>query len=70
MNKLFGWLSGYKTIIGIVSGIATFILLVCNSLADGLQSSDFEVIIGGFSVLMVAIGLGHKALKIETLLKK
>lgn len=63
-------LNGFKTVIGIIAGVATFILLVCNQLSDGFQVADVEVIAGGFSALMVAIGLTHKAQKIENALKK
>ena len=67
---MFNWLSGYKTIIGIIGAIATFVLVITNVLSDGFQFTDFEVIIGGFSALMIAIGLGHKASKILDALKK
>lgn len=64
------WLDGKKTLIGIISGIATFILVITGALQDGFQVSDLQVILGGFSALMVAIGLGHKADKVMTALKK
>lgn len=67
---MFKFLDGYKTIIGIVGAIATFVLVICTSLADGFQFVDVEIIMGGFSALLVAIGLAHKAVKIETALKK
>ena len=74
MGQLFGWidklLDGKKTLLGIIAGIATFVLLVTNTLTDGFQMADLQTILGGFSALMVAIGLGHKAEKIETALKK
>lgn len=70
MNKLFGFLDGYKTVIGIIGSIAAFVVLVCNQLGDGFQFTDVQTILTGFSALMVAIGLGHKAAKIEELLKK
>lgn len=60
-------LNGKKTIIGIISGVATFVLVVTGVLENGFQIADLEVIFGGFSALMVAIGLGHK---LEKLLKK
>lgn len=67
---MLDWLNGYKTIIGTVGAVATFVLVVTNSLQDGFQFADVEVILAGFSALMIAIGLGHKAAKIEDLLKK
>lgn len=70
MEKLFGWLSGYKTIIGTIGAVATFVLVVCNALLDGVQYADLQTIIGAFSALMIAIGLGHKAAKIESIIKK
>lgn len=70
MEKIFGFLSGYKTLIGLVGAVASFVLLVCNQLVDGFQFADVEIILAGFSALMVALGLGHKAIKIENALKK
>ena len=74
MGNIFGWidqmLNGKKTVIGVIGAVATFVLVVTQSLADGFQSGDLNIIIGGFSALMIAIGLGHKAEKIETALKK
>lgn len=67
INKL---LDGKKTAIGIVAAIATFVLVVTNALGDGFQIADLNIILGGFSALMVAIGLKHKAEKIETAIKK
>jgi len=63
-------LDGFKTTIGIIGGVATFVLVVVNVLQDGLQTDDVQVIMAGFSVLMIAIGLGHKAKKIEDAIKK
>jgi len=70
MGAIAGWFDGKKSIIGILSGIATFVLVVTQALQDGFQFSDVEVILGGFAVLMTAIGLAHKAEKIMTALKK
>lgn len=70
MGAIAGWFDGKKTVIGILSGIATFILVVTQTLQDGFQFADLEVILGGFSALMIAIGLGHKAEKLLTTLKK
>lgn len=70
MEKLFGFLNGYKTVIGLIGAVAAFVVLVCNALIDGFQFSDVQTILTGFSAMMVAIGLGHKAAKIESILKK
>lgn len=67
---MFDFLKGYKSIIGTVGAIATFILLTCNQLADGFQFADVEVIMAGFSAMMLAIGLTGKAIAIENSLKK
>lgn len=70
LGSLFGWLDGSKTVIGMIAAVATFVLLVCNQLGDGFQFTDVEPVLAGFSALMLALGLGHKAIKIETTLKK
>lgn len=63
-------LDGWKTTIGLIGAVATFVLLVTNQLSDGFQKEDIQNIMAGFSALMIAVGLGHKAAKIETALKK
>ena len=74
MGALFSavdkFLNGKKTALGTISGIATFVLVVTQVLADGFQFADLNIIMGGFSALMIAIGLGHKAKKVEDLIKK
>lgn len=70
MNKITDWVGNGKTLLGLLGGIATFVLVLTNALKDGFQLADVELIIGGFSALMIAIGLGHKAEKILTALKK
>ena len=40
--------NGYKTIIGIVSAVATFVLVLTSVLQDGFQFADVEVVLGGF----------------------
>lgn len=64
------FLDGKKTIIGIIVGVGTFLCVLGGALIDGFQMSDIEVIGGGFSALMIAIGLQHKAKKIEDAIKK
>ena len=61
---------GKKSVIGCISAIATFVLVVCTALSDGFQLGDATVIIGGFSALMLAIGLTGKAIDIQNSLKK
>lgn len=70
MGAIGAWFDGKKTIIGIVGAVATFVLVVTNTLQDGFQFADIHTILGGFSVLMIAIGLGHKAEKILEAVKK
>lgn len=70
MGAIANWFNGKKTVLGILSGTATFVLVVTSALQDGFQFTDVEVILGGFSALMIAIGLGHKAEKIIEALKK
>jgi len=70
MGSIANWFDGKKTVIGILGAVATFVLVVTNSLQDGFQFADVNVILGGFSALMIAIGLGHKAEKILNVLKK
>ena len=70
---MFNWLTGYKSIIGIIGAVATFVLVCCNALADGFQFADVEVLLGAFSALMLAFGLTAKAIDIQksiALLKK
>lgn len=67
---MVNWANGYKTIAGIVGAVATFVLVVINALNDGFQPVDFQVILGGISVLLVAIGLASKAERILNFLKK
>ena len=70
MQFLTNWIGNGKTLLGFIGGIATFVLVVVNTLQDGFQFSDVEVIIAGFSALMIVLGLGHKAEKILEALKK
>ena len=67
---MLNWANGYKTIAGIVAGVATFLLVVINALNDGFQQADFQVILGGVSALLVTIGLASKAERILSFLKK
>ena len=67
---MFNFLKGYKSIIGCIGAIATFVVVVCTALADGFQMGDIAVIMGGFSALMLALGLTGKAIAIESALKK
>lgn len=70
MGAIASWFDGKKTLIGIIGGVATFVLLVTNALQDGFQYADIQIILGGFSALLIAIGLGHKAEKILEAVKK
>ena len=67
---ILNFLKGYKSIIGCIGAIATFIVVVCTALADGFQMGDVSVTLGGFSALMLALGLTGKAIAIENALKK
>ena len=67
---MFNFLKGYKSIIGCIGAIATFIVVVCTALIDGFQMGDVAVIVGGFSALMLALGLTGKAIAIQNALKK
>ena len=67
---MFDFLKGYKSIIGCIGAVATFIVVVCTALADGFQMGDVAVIMGGFSALMLALGLTGKAIEIQNALKK
>ena len=67
---MFNWANGYKSIIGIVAGIAAFSLVITKALSDGFQFADVEVILAGLSALLIAIGLGGKAERILSALKK
>lgn len=62
---LFGFLKGYKSIIGCVGSVATFVALVCTRLSDGFQLQDIEVIMAGFSALMLALGWTGKLMNME-----
>ena len=70
MKFLTDWVGNGKTLLGFLGGIATFVLVVVNALQDGFQFGDVEIIVAGFSALMVILGLGHKAEKILGALKK
>lgn len=67
---MLNWANGYKTVAGIVSAVATFLLVVINALNDGFQPADFQVILGGVSALLIAVGLASKAERILNFLKK
>lgn len=70
MGAIGAWFDGKKTLIGIIGALATFVLVVTNTLQDGFQFADVEIILGGFSALMIAIGLAHKAEKTLEAIKK
>lgn len=70
LDPLNKWLNGKKTILGIFAGIVAFLSTLSEVLSDGIQVADLNVIMAGVSALLVAIGLGHKAQKIEETLKK
>ena len=70
MGKLTEWLGSGKTLLGFLGAFATLILVVVNTLNDGFQWGDIQTIGAGISALLVTIGLGHKAEKILTALKK
>ena len=56
---------GWRSIVGIVGAIATFIVVIANALADGIQTCDIQIILGGFSALMLAIGWTGKLANLE-----
>ena len=64
------FLKGYKSIIGAIGAVATFVALTAQALADGFQMGDITVIMGGFSAMMLAIGLTGKAIDIQNSIKK
>jgi hypothetical protein len=70
MVFLSKYLGNGKTLLGWLGGIATFTLIIVKCLQDGFQFGDLEIIIGGFSALLVTLGLGHKAERILEGLKK
>lgn len=65
---MFNWLDGYKSILGIIGAVATFVLVVVKALQDGFQFTDVEVILGAASALMLAIGWTGKQIKIQAAL--
>jgi ABC-type Co2+ transport system permease subunit len=67
---LFNFAKGYKSVIGCIAAVATFVTVVCTALADGFQLGDAAVIMGGFSALMLAIGWTSKLAGIEEASKK
>lgn len=71
---IFDWinkfLDGKKTAIGLIGATATLLSLIVENIMDGFTYNDVQVIVGAFSAYMVAIGLGHKAAKIEEMAKK
>lgn len=67
INKV---LDGKKTVLGLIGATATLVLVIVDALKDGLSSGDVQVLVGAVSAWLVAVGLGHKASKIENLLKK
>lgn len=70
MGAIGAWFDGKKTLIGVISGVAAFVLVVTGTLQDGFQIVDLKIILEGFGALMIAIGLGHKAEKILDAIKK
>lgn len=67
---MLNFLKGYKSKIGCVGAIATFIALVSSQLVDGFQLSDAQPIMLGFSALMLAIGWTGKLVGMEKTVKK
>lgn len=67
VNKM---LNGYKTKLGMVGATAAFVSLLVAILSDGIQVGDWQPFITGLSAWLLAVGLGHKASKIEALLGK
>ena len=62
---ILGFLKGYKSIIGCVGAVATFIVVICTALADGFQLADATVVMAGFSAMMLAIGWTGKLQNLE-----
>lgn len=67
INKM---LNGYKTKLGMIGATAAFVTLIVGLLNDGIQLSDWQGFITGLSAWLLAVGLGHKAAKIESSLGK
>lgn len=73
MNGLNLWLSSKTFVLGVIGGIATFALLVVNSLKDGFQTSDITIIVAGLSALLAVFGLkneNNKLLQATDIAKK
>lgn len=62
---IFNFLKGYKSIIGCIGAVATFVVVVCTAISDGFQLADATVIMAGFSALMLAIGWTGKLVGME-----
>jgi len=67
---MFGFLKGYRSIIGCIGAVASFIALVATQLIDGFQLTDVQVILAGFSALALAIGWTGKLTNLEETVKK
>ena len=62
--------SGYKTQLGMVAATVAFLGVILNLILDGVQIADWQPFITALSAWLLAVGLGHKAQKIEGFLKK
>lgn len=58
-------LKGKKSVIGCIGAIATFVVVVTNQLTDGFQVADIQIILAGFTAMMLAIGWTGKLAGLE-----
>lgn len=65
MGKITEWLGKGKTLLAFIGAVATFVLVVVNTLQDGFKFDDLQIIGGGLSVLLGFLGLGHKLEKLK-----
>ncbi len=64
MDGIKQFFEGKKTLIAIMAGLGAFLTAVAQTLADGFQLSDIQLILGAFAALMAVIGIGDKANRI------
>ena len=67
-SAINSFLDGKKSVLGVIGATGTLLVVVFNSLSDGFQVADLQVLIGAASAWLLAVGLTHKAIKIEDML--